>query len=434
MAEYGSTWERTDLGGGQFEHVQHLKPITYFRDGLFRPMVNDYINDGLGGHAIVDSPLMVTIGDDANGRATRQLHPTGELDVWASIGRPYNVTTREPYPLNPFVRSGNLLTSTNTLADVMIWHGGHFSKLGIRLKGAWRTSPPEQFAFPVGLQGLTWEGDGVIAKNGVPVMRLTAPVMYDMANPDLRRAIPWDFIQIAGQWYVVFDTPSTAGMTAPLIDPTLELQPDATAGIDTAIDGINANQNYGASETLYCGSRNDAPSIRYRILLRMDYSALPDSAAILSDTLSLFAHTDVSSNARTYRVFRSKRLWVEGTSALGSGATWNTYDGVNNWQTAGGFGANDCEQTDIGSRVFTATETLNQFKDFALTPTTKGALDLGNGRMIKADTESSDGYWFYSSDRANASQRPKEVIVYTEASGALLKQMLLHNQFAGGTL
>jgi len=191
---------------------------------------------------------------------------------------------------------------------------------------------------------------------------------------------------------------------------TLTLQPDATDGIDTFIDSGLPDTNYATGVTCQVGERSAAANI-YRQLIKFDLSALPADAIISSAVLSLYATLDRSTNARTFRVYRLKRAWVEAE------ATWNIYSTGNNWSTAGGFHADDCEQVEIGSRAFTATETINVFKDFPLTPTTKAGLDLGNGWLIKADTEVDDNYSFASSDNATASNRPKLVIEYTVPGG-----------------
>lgn len=192
--------------------------------------------------------------------------------------------------------------------------------------------------------------------------------------------------------------------------PALTLQPNATDGIDTMLKANAATTNFGTDVDLEVGELTGNANFIRRVLIKFDLSTLPSDATINSATLSLRCVADLASSATTYRVYRLKRAWTE------TGATWNTYDGTNNWSTAGGFHADDCEQTDIGSRAFTATETLNEFKDFALTPTSKGALDLGNGWLIKADTELNDGYRFNSSDQATQANAPKLVIDYTEAA------------------
>jgi hypothetical protein len=54
------------------------------------------------------------------------------------------------------------------------------------------------FAFPVGLQGLTWSGKH-LHKDGVPVMGLRAPQVYDAGNLDDVREIAWDLVDLGGQ-------------------------------------------------------------------------------------------------------------------------------------------------------------------------------------------------------------------------------------------
>jgi N-acetylneuraminic acid mutarotase len=184
---------------------------------------------------------------------------------------------------------------------------------------------------------------------------------------------------------------------------TLFLQPAEADAYDTFITDFQQTTNYGTNGVVRTGG---ASNLIWRSLIKFDLSSIPAGAEITSATLSLYAVTDNSDNARTYRVFRIKRAWVE------TQATWQIYSTGNSWQTIGGFGALDCEQTDIGSRDFTAAETVNQFKNFPLTPTTKEALDLGNGWMIKVDTELADHYQFKSSSDGEPTLRPKLSITY----------------------
>lgn len=185
---------------------------------------------------------------------------------------------------------------------------------------------------------------------------------------------------------------------------TVVLQP---ASIDQYIDSSAPTTNFGANEQLYIGELNGVTA-KTRALIKFDLSSIPDNAVFSSVTLSLFLTSDRSDNARTFAVYRMKRVWVEAQ------VTWNQYSSGNNWQTAGGDGANDRELTNIGTRSFSASETLNVFVDFPLGPTTKDALDLGNGWIIIANTESDDGYVFRSSNwGGTASERPKLTITYT---------------------
>lgn len=185
---------------------------------------------------------------------------------------------------------------------------------------------------------------------------------------------------------------------------TLTIQP-GTGGTDRYI-GSTGSGGSGNDENVYVGELNVNTNV-CRTLIKFNLSALPDNAKISSATFSLYTTFDYSSNARTARVYRLKRAWTE------ANASWTNYDTGLAWQTAGGFGANDCEQTEIGSRAFTATESIGAFKDFSLTAAIKADLDLGNGWLIKMDTELNDGYEFASGDNTASANYPKLVIVYT---------------------
>lgn len=188
---------------------------------------------------------------------------------------------------------------------------------------------------------------------------------------------------------------------------TLNLQPDGDAGLDNCIYSDAATQNNATVTTALIGEQG-APVVGRvrRLLIKFDLSTLSVDAVLTSAVLSLYEVTNNADVDGTIRVYRSKRAWVEDES------TWNIYSTGNNWQTAGGFGADDCEQAAIGERAFTALESINEFKDFPLTPTSKANLDLGNGWLIKAVGELNDGHSFATSDNATAGNRPKLVVQY----------------------
>lgn len=402
--------ELDELGGGRFRHIANLRPIAFRNAGSLQRIVNDFVDGDVNfPHIVSAAPMLVYTAPDG----MRRLCPTRDPAVYFEIGAPFIKPGGQwqQVSLNPFVRTAHRLLSVNTNVDVSLWMGGHLCKLEFELKGGY-VPPNSQVAFPIGLNGLTRSGS-VLSAAGVPVMTLGKPVVYDAANPIDTRPIAFVFQTVAGQPYVIFTLPSLAGMSRPVVDPTLTLQPDGTAGLDTFIaTGLAVEDiNFGTEPNIAVGDENII-IIKYRTLIKFDLSTLPSDAAISAATLSLYSNTDNSSTARTFRVFRQKRAWVE------TQATWNSYSTGNGWSTAGGFHADDCEQTDIGARDFTATETQNEFKDFALTPTTKAALDLGNGWLVKADTEADDNYYFNSSDHATAATRPKLVVEYTLATPA----------------
>lgn len=185
----------------------------------------------------------------------------------------------------------------------------------------------------------------------------------------------------------------------------LVLQPDSTTALDTFINSASPGANSSANATLRVGNT-------YRSIIKFDLSSIPAGSTVLWSRLGLYCNGDVSSNARTFRVFRLLLSWVLAQ------VTWNARSVADgNWNTAGAFGAADCEQSDIGNRDFTASETLNEFKYFTLTASAIQAMITGgaftnNGFLIKADTESADQYNFASANDATAGNRPIFEVVY----------------------
>lgn len=199
---------------------------------------------------------------------------------------------------------------------------------------------------------------------------------------------------------------------------TYTSQPDETSGIDTTLDDSNPTTNYGTGAGLGAGESNASTSV-YRSLIKFDFSSISWLAVINSATLSIWLFANAASNTRTCRVYRQKRAWVE------TQATWNVYSTGNSWQTAGGFGPNDCEQTDIGSRSLAAAESSGE-KQWTLTASAVEAMVNGgwtnNGFLLKNDYEVNDQHSFRASAYTTSSERPKLVMDYTsqDTGGMLL--------------
>ena len=65
-------------------------------------------------------------------------------------------------------------------------------------------------------------------------------------------------------------------------------------------------------------------------------SSIPPTATVTDASLSFYVTT--GQTAYTYNLYNLRRAWIEGTSNDASSTTsvtWNKYDGVNNWGTAG---------------------------------------------------------------------------------------------------
>lgn len=405
MALLNEVSELDEDSPGVFRHTQHLKKIAYRESGNLLRMNQDWENSGISArpHKIDRAPIMVSAGEDG----MRRIHPTREIDRYLEIGAPFVKTggVWGQVNLGTPTRTGSRLQWTRPQADMYVDFGGHFVKLAILLKGGF-VPEDNQIAFPVGLNGLTRSGFNIL-RDGVPIGNLNLPKMVDLSDPGRMSDISHQITNIAGQPYWLLTLPDISSFTQPVIDPTLTLQPDPTDGLDTYIVDTSPTINSGSDVFIWSGERNDS-NPKYRTLIKFDLSTLPANSIISSAIFSWYVTNDFATNARTHRLYRVKRAWLE------TQATWNIWTTGNNWSTAGAFHVDDCEQTEVASRAFTATETLNQFKDFPFTGlTTKSQLDLGNGWLIKADTEVNDAYAGAASGDTTASERPKFVVVYT---------------------
>lgn len=396
--EIASTAIKEHFDGGVVRLTQHMRPVHHFRNGLWRAIDNQLGNSG-------DPELSVGVDELLRFRLRPNLLAGRPVLAFAKGDSHVTIT---PLGINevdgqPVGNNGWGYENAWNGADLGFTVAGHFVRKVIRL---W-AGHPTSFAFRVEDEA----GMDTASLRFGNEFRILDPYLE---HNDYPAVIPltWTKSLVNGKLRLRVDLPPpasspTGSWVGWRLDPTLTLEPNAADGLDASVWEGGPTSNFGTG-ILWIGSASSVTQ-RTRTFIKFNLSALPSNAILSSTTLSLYANFDRSTVARIFRVFRVKRAWVEAQ------VTWNRYSTGNDWQTAGGFGTGDCEQTDIGIRAFTATETLNVYKDFVLTPTTKADLDLGNGFLIKADTEIDDRYDFNSSD--SASNQPKLVIVYTEPSG-----------------
>ncbi len=206
---------------------------------------------------------------------------------------------------------------------------------------------------------------------------------------------------------------------------TATLQPPT---YDTFLDSANPTTNYNTSVLLMVGESNAASNYIGRSLLKWDSlsdGTIPATATITSAKLTLVFERDRSSNARTLRIYRMKTAWVP------SQCTWNIKSTGNNWTTAGGFDAADCEQTDIGNVSLSDAETPDTALEITLTNSAIQSIVSGafsnNGFLIKMDTETNDMYIFHSQENTDsASWDPKLVIEYTTPAVSSFQQKIIY--------
>ena len=123
-------------------------------------------------------------------------------------------------------------------------------------------------------------------------------------------------------------------------------QPGPATGKDTYVQDNNPSKNYGGSQKLILNK--NVGIFGSEVLLQFDLSPLPAGSRVVpwydvvlglrpGAIVSLYQQSvGVSQNDFLAKLIT--RSWVAGTQDGGSpanGATWNTYDGVNNWPSPG---------------------------------------------------------------------------------------------------
>lgn len=183
---------------------------------------------------------------------------------------------------------------------------------------------------------------------------------------------------------------------------------------DTTIYSDSPTNNYGTNSNLQVGEYNASVSVS-RSLILFDLSAYVGKV-LTSAKLRLYnTGVDATNNARTMYANRMVRAWTE------LGATWNKYDGTNNWATAGGMtNAADVELANIGTVSVTNPPTAGWHEITLTTSAIQAWIDGtydNNGFGISMGTETDDMQEFHSRENANP---PELVIVYPDPSDIII--------------
>ena len=180
---------------------------------------------------------------------------------------------------------------------------------------------------------------------------------------------------------------------------------------DTLIRISNPNDNFSTSTELYTGKGSNDSQL-YRSLLRFDLSSIPSGATVSASSLTVVCHRVASAVTESaVKVYRQLRDWVV------TEATWNVYSTGNSWATAGGFNADDCEQTDIGSAAILDVGTY-QFTLTAAKVQEWISGTLTNNGVLLRDPEVTNNTFkrFRSADYATEAYRPVLTVTYTAGS------------------
>lgn len=184
--------------------------------------------------------------------------------------------------------------------------------------------------------------------------------------------------------------------------PTTSVTEDT--GLTEAEPTTNQDQ-FGAYEASRFGGGD-----HNNIIIRFDTSSIVDSETITSATLHLY-HTNNNSESHTINVYEVlQNSWTEG------GATWNTYDGTNNWNTGGCRGSgSDRASSTTGSAVVNTT--TGEYKSWSLnvadiskTGDSEFLVEMDAGEGQSGDVSQ------YTKSEGTDGQRPELVVVTTTGS------------------
>lgn len=187
------------------------------------------------------------------------------------------------------------------------------------------------------------------------------------------------------------------------------LAPDTSydGTFDTYIREASASTNYGAASTLQVdGDEPSGAGTDMSILLGWDISTIPTNATVQSATMYL---NILNISSGPYFCYGLLRPWEQ------LQATWIDALIASAWATAGALGAADRDSLTLCtiSAPVTGPLTVNLNVDGIAMVQSWVDGSAPNHGMVIADSTTSDGADFDSSESANAMNRPKFEIVYT---------------------
>jgi hypothetical protein len=174
------------------------------------------------------------------------------------------------------------------------------------------------------------------------------------------------------------------------------IQPDPADGLDNYLDDSTPTLNYGT--ITYTWAQSEGGTVK-RPILQFDISSL--EGEVIDARIWMYCNGG-SIGSATIGVHRVTQAWTE------SGSNWNTYDGTNNWATAGGDYISTAEDTDsfvipLGWRSWDITSMVTGWM----------AGDYENNGMIFVPQGTSYGKFFHSSDYVtNPALRPYIQVTY----------------------
>lgn len=206
-----------------------------------------------------------------------------------------------------------------------------------------------------------------------------------------------------------------------VFDPTYQIKPDSSVGVDAQLSKGNPTTNFGT----YQGSDLLTGANALQFLIKWDLSSLI-ATSVESAVLDLTERGVCNSGScNVYSIKSANGGWTE------AGATWNTTDGASAWAGSAGCSTSgtDYDPTPVGSWTSTTAGGGGAVDSVTLAATT--VLDWikspsNNYGLVGIGGPSSGGTLYASSDHATAAWRPKLTVAYSvtqEVSGGVRRRM-----------
>lgn len=188
-----------------------------------------------------------------------------------------------------------------------------------------------------------------------------------------------------------------------------------SAGItDTYLNDAATTTNYGNSTAW---NIVDDFGEERRAIIKFDISSITANSTITSAHLMAYQTGDGSVDAVScYGLLRD---WVEGDGTGGSGATWATYDGSNNWGTAGAL--NTSSDVDSAAQDTDSTAGNGTWRRWDVSSWVQAVVNgsrTNYGLLVGfADRDDASGYVDMRSSGGTDGQRPELWVEYTAPTG-----------------
>lgn len=190
------------------------------------------------------------------------------------------------------------------------------------------------------------------------------------------------------------------------VDPTVTAT-GATQTTDASLLESVPDSGYGTSDGIFLGEYDAYPGYDNRAALRFDLSDVPADARVLHAKVGLKSYFSESSVAKKVSLHALNQSFT-------TDATWNTYDGTDNWSAAGG----DFDGT--AAAVATVGDTLG-WHYWHPTELVQGWVDgtrQNQGMLLKdVPGEPNNGTEFRSSEYGTAADRPYIDVMWHPRTG-----------------